>query len=61
MHPKTGQFHTKGNPTRIEVNLEALADNARLLMRALPKGGRLMAVVKADAVAVTGIRTVAAF
>lgn len=49
MHPKTGQFHTKGNPTRIEVNLEALADNARLLMRELPKGGRLMAVVKADA------------
>ena len=49
MHPKTRQIHTKGNPTRVEVNLGALAHNARLLMRALPEGGRLMAVVKADA------------
>ena len=49
MHPKTRQIHTKGNPTRVEVNLGALAHNARLLMRALPEGGRLMAVVKANA------------
>lgn len=43
------QIHTLGNPTRIEVDLGALAHNARVLMRALPVGGRLMAVVKADA------------
>lgn len=43
------QIHTSCNSTRIEVDLGALAHNARVLMRALPKGGRLMAVVKANA------------
>lgn len=49
MRHKRRQLHTAGNPTRIEVDLGALARNARTLMRELPAGGRLMAVVKADA------------
>jgi serine/alanine racemase len=43
------QNHISCNSTRIEVDLGALAHNARTLMRALPDGGRLMAVVKANA------------
>lgn len=38
-----------GRPTRIEVDLAALRHNARVLMGELPKGCRLMAVVKANA------------
>ena len=41
--------NTSCNSTRIEIDLDALAHNARTLMRALPADGRLMAVVKADA------------
>ena len=49
MREQTKKLHASCNSTRIEVDLGALAHNARTLMRALPAGGRLMAVVKANA------------
>lgn len=44
-----------GRPTRIEIDLSALAHNARVLMEELPQGCCLMAVVKADAYGVGAV------